>query len=421
MTDCVVLIPMLRRTHRVVPVLESIRSTSDARVLFICSPNDSEVKAAIDKAGAERIEVDGPHPGDYARKINAGYRHTTEPLLFTAADDLLFHPGWLEAAKAQLTEGIGVVGTNDMGSPRVINGEHSTHSLVTREYADRFGIIDAAGQVLFEGYPHEYVDDELIQTARSRGAFAFAADSRVEHLHPSWGKAPMDAMYSQQRRRMNAGRLVFNQRRHLWATKLNVTICVATYGDESWVELAKSRAIPSAEQFGVPVVHVHGDTLHDARNAALAQVETEWVVHLDADDELEPGFLDAMATGSADVRAPSVRYVTNGRPAPVRMPRVAGHRHDCTAECLPEGNWLVIGTLARTELLRSVGGWRDFDWSEDWDLWLRCHLAGASIEAVPAAVYRAHVRPDSRNRAPEHEAKMASHRAIYEANFGVPA
>ena len=48
-------------------------------------------------------------------------------------------------------------------------------------------------------------------------------------------------------------------------------------------------------------------------------------------------------------------------------------------------------------------------------------LAGATVEAIPDAIYRAYVRPNSRNRAPQHAERIAAHRAIYEANFGVPA
>lgn len=199
---------------------------------------------------------------------------------------------------------------------------------------------------------------------------------------------------------------------------MDVTVVIATYGDPSWIDLAHERAWPSAAALGVGVVHVHSDTLHEARNMGLDMVATDWVCHLDADDELEPGFFDAIDQGIADVRAPAVRYVRPGWPAPnARMPRVAGHQHHCIPECLPQGNWLVVGSVARTDLLREVGGWRDFSWSEDWDLWLRCHLAGASIEAIPRAVYRAHVRPDSRNRAPDAAHRLAVHQAIYSANF----
>lgn len=196
---------------------------------------------------------------------------------------------------------------------------------------------------------------------------------------------------------------------------MDVSVVIGTFGEASWAELARTRAIPSVH-YGIPVIHVHADTLHDARNGGLEQVETEWVCHLDADDELEPGYFEAIAQGTADVRAPSVRYVRPGLDREPWMPQVAGHEHACTPDCLLEGNWLVVGAVARTDLLRRVGGWRDFEWSEDWDLWLRCHLAGASIEPIPAAVYRAHVRFNSRNRGATNRAKREAHRAIATAN-----
>lgn len=202
---------------------------------------------------------------------------------------------------------------------------------------------------------------------------------------------------------------------------MDVTVVVATYGAESWCDLAQARAIPSAEALGVPVIHAHADTLHGARNLGLADVTTEWVVHLDADDELEAGYLDAMGTGTADFRAPAVRYINpNGTARPVAVPRVAGHAHACHAGCLTQGNWLVVGAAVRAQLVRAVGGWRDFPVYEDWDFWLRCHLAGATVEAIPAAVYRAHVRRDSRNRGASQATRLAAHRAIEAANGLLP-
>jgi cellulose synthase/poly-beta-1,6-N-acetylglucosamine synthase-like glycosyltransferase len=178
--------------------------------------------------------------------------------------------------------------------------------------------------------------------------------------------------------------------------------------------------VPSAEALGVPVIHTHGGTLRDSRNGALALVNTEWVIFLDADDELEEGYIEAMAAGTADVRVPAVRYVAAAATSTrARMPMVAGHRHACTGDCLAFGNWIVIGAAVRTDLVRKVGGWRDFPWSEDYDLWARCWLAGATFEPVPTAVYRAYVRRDSRNRAPDPGAKLAAHRAIAVAN-GLP-
>lgn len=201
---------------------------------------------------------------------------------------------------------------------------------------------------------------------------------------------------------------------------MDVTVAIATYGSADWIKLAQQRAIPSVGD-QAPVIYRHDDTgLAAARNATLGKIETEYVVHLDADDELTPGYIDALATGSADVRAPAVQYLREGdrygRGA--RVPRVAGHRHLCEADCLTAGNWLAVGAAAPVALLREVGGWRDWPVYEDWDLFLRCYLAGATFEAIPTAIYRAFVRSDSRNRGPTRAAKDETHARIVEANGG---
>jgi hypothetical protein len=216
--DLAVLVPMLGRPHHVTPLLASIDATvPGARVVFLTTPGDDDVAAAVDETGRERVEVRRRAVGDYARKINTGYRVTTEPLLFTGASDLAFRPGWFEAATAKLGPGIGVIGTNDDGNPLVTSGEHATHFLVTRAYADEYGTIDGPGNVMAEVYPHEFVDNEMVGTARHRGAFAMALDSHVTHLHPHWHPdIPSDASYEEQPGRMAVGRNVYGVRRRRW-------------------------------------------------------------------------------------------------------------------------------------------------------------------------------------------------------------
>jgi len=111
---------------------------------------------------------------------------------------------------------VGVVGTNDMGSKKVMEGRHSTHTMVSRSYVENFGLIDEPGKVLYEGYWHEFVDDELVETAKSRSSFYMALDSRVEHVHPMWGKADWDEGYLDGDRRYTLGKRVFRKRRKLW-------------------------------------------------------------------------------------------------------------------------------------------------------------------------------------------------------------
>lgn len=217
--DLVVAVPMLGRPHQVGLLLESIRATVPAaHVVWALSTGDTTVVKATAAVGGETVLVPYQPVGDYARKINAVYRSTSEPLIFTAAGDLRFHSGWYQAATAALTPGIGVVGTNDLGSPRVVAGDHGTHFVVTRAYADEHGTVDGPGRIFAEVYPHEYVDDELVETAKWREAWAAATDSHVEHLHPNWHRdVPMDGLYLAQRTRMIRGRPIYQQRRRLWS------------------------------------------------------------------------------------------------------------------------------------------------------------------------------------------------------------
>lgn len=215
-SELVILTPVLRRPQNVAPLLRSIgkATTRPYRVLFIADPDDRAEIAAIEPhvgAGVTLLL----QAGNYARKINRGVEESDEPLIFTGADDLNFWPDWLEAAQAKLTEGIGVVGTLDLCNGRVTRGIHSTHSLVTRSYAE-LGTIDDSSRMLHEAYPHEFVDDEFIATAIYRQAFAHAHESVVEHLHPWVDKAPYDELYNAIRGRMRVGRRIFRAREHLW-------------------------------------------------------------------------------------------------------------------------------------------------------------------------------------------------------------
>lgn len=214
----------------------------------------------------------------------------------------------------------------------------------------------------------------------------------------------------------------------------DVTVVVPFFG-ERHTELARQRAIPSAKALGVEVISVAthpaqgvsaSAALAGARQAGLDDVETEWVVHLDADDALTPGYLDALAAGTADIRVPAVEYhntMTGGyqppalwrkpRPREVERFHIGPPPPDCV--CLCPGNWVPIGAMARTDLLRKVGGWHDHPWSEDWCLWLRCHLAGASFEQIPAAVYTAYTMHGGRNQA-QRPTRNEAHREIAAEN-----
>lgn len=209
---------------------------------------------------------------------------------------------------------------------------------------------------------------------------------------------------------------------------MDLTVVTGTFGDQDWIDLAHARAGACAQRLGLPWIHLHADTLADARNGVIDQVTTKWLVILDADDELKPGFVGAMEKGSADVRAPWLELAAfpthKGRA--MGVPRVPLHVHDfCDGVCLVKGdpsipgsnggNWLVIGSVVRTDLAQQVR-FRDWPVYEDFDFWQRCYLAGASFEPIPDAIYRAYTTRRGRNASlPLYERNLV-HEAICRAN-----
>lgn len=226
MTDVVIVAPVLNRPQNAQPLVESLVASTvhEWRLVFVCSPGDTDQVDACEALSAPgRIEtvVAGwePGPGDYARKIQAGYESGDEPYVLLGADDLRFHPGWDTAALEVAREfDVGVVGTNDRANPSVIAGHHSTHPLVARCYIDSYGgYFDGHGRVYFDGYDHQFVDTELVQTAMARGCYAHCHESVVEHRHPIFDRSVRtDETYRKGQARGAADRALYESRRHLW-------------------------------------------------------------------------------------------------------------------------------------------------------------------------------------------------------------
>lgn len=220
-----IVVPVLGRPQSVQPTIDTVEAATREpfMLMFVATDTDEPEIAALQASGAAYMTID--EPGTYARKINLG-ANTLLPFcewILMAADDLKYHDGWYEAAMAvHRATGAVVIGTNDLGNPRTKGGGHSTHTLVHRSYIEDPGGVwdEGPGSLLHEGYPHEYVDDEFVQTAMTRQVYAHSFDSHIEHLHYLWGKGQDDDTYRLGRRHTQTGRALYLRRRRMWANQV---------------------------------------------------------------------------------------------------------------------------------------------------------------------------------------------------------
>lgn len=187
-----------------------------------------------------------------------------------------------------------------------------------------------------------------------------------------------------------------------------ISICIASFGSEQWRDLAWSRAYQSTVGQGAEVIVVHQPegTCASARNAAAAEATGAWLIFLDADDELDTGYVDAMhcsANGMA-MYLPRTSFARNGVR---RKPHFLG---DCS---LRDGNPMIIGTMVPRDLFMQVGGFTEHvELFEDWMLFAQLWKAGAPVVRVPGAVYIAHMTRASRNRVPKQPTRHYWHQWI---------
>lgn len=177
-----------------------------------------------------------------------------------------------------------------------------------------------------------------------------------------------------------------------------ISVICGTFGDSYWEDLADERAMPSADcQTLAPeeTIHLHRKTLHEARNEGAEMATGDWLAFLDADDELDERFIEAMTAVISGLEGDwLVRPATFG----IRADGVEDAEAIVLEEVpLLQRNFMVIATLVRREQFLRVGGFVDWPMYEDWDLWLRCHFDGAQFTSAPDAIYRIHVRDQSRN------------------------
>lgn len=176
-----------------------------------------------------------------------------------------------------------------------------------------------------------------------------------------------------------------------------ISVCIASFGTDEWKDRAWQHAYPSTIGQGAEVIVYHdpNGTVASSRNQAAQQAHGDWLVFLDADDQLGEGYIEAMqrAADGPALYLPQTSfasYSANNRAYPPRfMP-------DCS---LRDGNPMIIGTMLPREMFLEVGGFTEnVALYEDWMLFAQLWKQGAPVVKVPDATYVAYMRRRSRNR-----------------------
>lgn len=145
------------------------------------------------------------------------------------------------------------------------------------------------------------------------------------------------------------------------------------------------------------------ETIGAVRQSLLDLADTEYVVWLDADDELLPGrvkrIISSLENNRADLYFDASELVRGNRTKTLPMPNFASNNPE--AHCrnfercfLPSPG--VPGV--RTEFAKKIGFDSDFETSEDYDFLLRASMSGAKFHFGSDVGYRQYHHPNSLSR-----------------------
>lgn len=155
-------------------------------------------------------------------------------------------------------------------------------------------------------------------------------------------------------------------------------------------EAAASVAAQTTRCYHLSLLDANGDGPAWTRNRLLGLVQTEYVGFLDDDDLLLPRHVEALMPflDWADLAWSHCRTVFGEGVAPIQVFQPL--RPDYTQIIGGGRNFIPVTVLARTESIRSAGGFDPADRFEDYELWRRMLNASMRFAHLPETtwVYR---------------------------------
>jgi Glycosyl transferase family 2 len=160
--------------------------------------------------------------------------------------------------------------------------------------------------------------------------------------------------------------------------------------DTAHVARRLQRAHPEAR---IRLVRKRNGGLSSARNAGIAFAKGELILPLDADDSIQPTFLERCVAALDAHPHFSIAYGAqqNFGADDTFHPH---HAYNFAAQVLT--NTIGVVSLFRRSAWEDVGGYAEtLDSYEDWDFWIGCGERGHHAMHVPSAVFNYRVRPGS--------------------------
>lgn len=161
---------------------------------------------------------------------------------------------------------------------------------------------------------------------------------------------------------------------------------------------ATGRLLRGLADARVRVLDGGGRGLVQALNQGLDAARGRFIARMDADDECHPerlvaslGVLEAEALDGVGTR---VEIFRDDRPVSPNLAAYGAWLNALTSPQLLFRDRFVESPLChgsvllRREVLDAVGGWRDGDFPEDWELWLQLLESGRKLSCVPRVLYR---------------------------------
>jgi glycosyltransferase involved in cell wall biosynthesis len=183
---------------------------------------------------------------------------------------------------------------------------------------------------------------------------------------------------------------------------------VVAIDDGSDDESAEIVARFAAEDGRVRLLRPGRVGLVAALNLGIAEARAPLLARMDADDVMLPDrlaaqreMLDArpdLALVAARVELFPAGQVRGGYAEYVRWQNECVSPEQIADNLYVESPFAHPSVMARTEVLRAVGGYRDGDFPEDYELWLRLHASGHHMAKVPRVLLRWRERPERTSR-----------------------